>query len=147
MHDPEPGAGHGVGVGDVAPVEGDGARRRVDQAGDGLEEGRLAGAVGAEDGDHLAFLHLEVDAEQDLHTAVAGVDAPTGQQRRGTDRVRQTVGPNHVGLDGLPHAHRDQPAHRHHRGQDGERGPGAVGVVDRTDHHRDGDATERIPEQ
>ena len=47
----------------VLSVEGDArARLRMDQPGDGLEQGRLAGAVGAEHHDDLARLHVEIDA-------------------------------------------------------------------------------------
>jgi hypothetical protein len=65
--------GGGVGassVGDVLAVEDDGAPLGVDQAGDGLEQGGLAGAVGAEQGHDLA----------------AGA-------RRGVRRLRRGVGP------------------------------------------------------
>ena len=51
------------------------------QAGDRLEDRRLAGAVGAQQGDDLAFVDLHVDAEQDLDAAVLEVDALAGQQR------------------------------------------------------------------
>ena len=44
-------------------------------AADGLEQRRLAGAVGAEQGDDLALPHLEVDAEEHLHLVVGDVDA------------------------------------------------------------------------
>ena len=71
----------GVGVGDVAPVEEDGAADRVDQPADGLEQRRLAGAVGAEQGDDLALRDLDVDAEEDLHRVVGDVDALAHQQR------------------------------------------------------------------
>src|SRR6185295_3457700 len=43
-------------------------------AGDGLEDGGLAGAVGAQHGDDLAALDLQADAAQCLHRAVAGLD-------------------------------------------------------------------------
>ena len=38
-----------------------------DEARDRLEQRRLAGAVGAEQGDDLALVDLEVDAEEHLH--------------------------------------------------------------------------------
>ncbi len=66
---------HGIGVGDVAAVEEDGAADGVDEAADGLEQGGFAGAVGAEQRDDLVLLHLDVDAEQDLDSVVLDVDA------------------------------------------------------------------------
>ena len=68
------------GVGDVAPVEDDRAAVGLDQPGDGLEQRRLAGAVGAEQGDDLALADLEVDAEQHLHVAVGDVELADEQQ-------------------------------------------------------------------
>ncbi len=48
---PERGGLRPLGVGDVAPVEVDGAADGVDGAADGLEQGGLAGPVGAQEGD------------------------------------------------------------------------------------------------
>ena len=70
----------GGGVGDVAAVEDDRALVGRDQAGDRLEQRRLAGAVGAEQRHDLALVDLEVDVEQHLHVAVADVEAPDEQQ-------------------------------------------------------------------
>ena len=47
----------------------------VDEAAHHLEEGRLAGAVGAEQRHGLAGGDGEVDAEEHLHLAVGEVDA------------------------------------------------------------------------
>ena len=79
-------------AGDVLALERDRSGRGCLQAADGLEQRRLAGAVGAEQGDDLAPLHLEVDAEEDLHRAVADVDALAlaGASRR---RGRRIVAP------------------------------------------------------
>ena len=41
---------------------------------DDLDEGGLAAAVGADDGDELAFVNVERDVLQDLHRAVAAVE-------------------------------------------------------------------------
>src|SRR5207249_5220403 len=41
------------------------------EADDALERGRLAGAVGADDADHLARAHVEGDVMEDGHLAVA----------------------------------------------------------------------------
>ena len=67
-------------VGHVAAVEDDRAAARLDEAGDRLQQRRLPGAVGAEQGDDLALVDLEVDAEQHLHAVVVHVDAPHEQQ-------------------------------------------------------------------
>ncbi len=69
-------------VGDVATVEQDGAARRLLGAADGAQQGRLAGAVGAEQRDDLALADVEVGAEQHLHTFVADIDATAEQERR-----------------------------------------------------------------
>ena len=79
----------------------DGAAPWPDQAGDGLVECRLSGAVGAQHGDDLALPHGEIHAPQDFGRAVAGVQAvhcedgfrhgrfpppASGRPRRGRDR-------------------------------------------------------------
>ena len=51
---------------DVDPVEENRATARRDQSRDGFQQRRLASAVGAEERDGLALLHLEVDTEEDL---------------------------------------------------------------------------------
>ena len=53
-------------------VEADAPRRARHEPGDGLQEGRFAGAVGADDGDRLAGSTSSVDAEQRLEVAVEG---------------------------------------------------------------------------
>ena len=62
------------------------ARLRLDQPGDRLEQGRLAGAVRAEHHDDLARLHVEVDAGQRRVLAVAGREAADLKHRRLPDR-------------------------------------------------------------
>ena len=47
-----------------------------EQAGDALEQRRLAGAVGAEEGDDLALVDVEVEPEQDLHRARSDASRP-----------------------------------------------------------------------
>ena len=71
-------------VGDVLALEVHGAGLRADEAADALQQRRLAGAVGAEQGDDLAGGHVEVDLEQDLHRPVGHVD------RRGTTASGRT---------------------------------------------------------
>ena len=64
----------GGDVGDRAAVQAHDAARRRAEAGDDPQDRRLAGAVGAEQREHLAPAHLEADVEQDLHLAVGEVD-------------------------------------------------------------------------
>ena len=59
------------------------------EAGDGLEQRGLARAVGAEEGDELAFGHLEVDPEEDLDGPVADVQ---GADRSGSGSPPQRSG-------------------------------------------------------
>jgi hypothetical protein len=49
-------------------------------AADGAQRGRLAGAVGAEDGGDAAFFDREVEAVQDLGGSVLGVQAAHVEQ-------------------------------------------------------------------
>ena len=58
-------------------------RDGVPEPGDDPQERRLAGAVGAEQGEHLAPAHLEADVEEDLHLAVGEVDVVDLQGRDG----------------------------------------------------------------
>ena len=67
-------------AGDVAPVEGDRPPAGGSRPADRLEHGRLAGTVGAEQGQHLVALDAHVDAEQHLQRAVGRLDALAGQQ-------------------------------------------------------------------
>ena len=60
--------------GDVPAAKGDAARARRLDAGDGADQARLAGAVGADDGDELALLRLERDAVQRLRVAVVQIE-------------------------------------------------------------------------
>src|SRR3954466_7718863 len=47
---------------------------------DRLERGGLAGAVAAEQRDHLTLAHLEIDTMEDVRLAVPGVEAPYLEQ-------------------------------------------------------------------
>ena len=79
------------------------------QAGDRLEHGRLAGAVGAEQGQQLVALDADVDAEQHLQRAVRRLDALAGEQ---------------VGAQALAaHAADHQPGARRRRGGSCRGGP------------------------
>ena len=62
-----------IGV-NLRAVKGDRALARLDDAGDGLQQGRLAGAIGADQSDDLAFLDGQSDAMQHFDFAVTGMD-------------------------------------------------------------------------
>ena len=66
---------------DVAAVEGDRAFARARIAEDRHHQRGLAGAVGADQRDDLAFVDVEVDALQRHDVAVEGLDAADGEQR------------------------------------------------------------------
>src|SRR4029078_2932095 len=51
-------------------VEPDLARRRCDHTGDALDQGRLAGAVRADQAVDLARLHVEIDTAQGAHAGI-----------------------------------------------------------------------------
>ena len=59
---------------DVPALEHDPARTVLDQADDGAERGRLAGAVAPQQRHHLAFAYFERDIEQDMRRAVETVE-------------------------------------------------------------------------
>jgi hypothetical protein len=60
-----------------AALEDDVPARHRTQPGDGTQRGRLAGAVGADEGHHLPLAYLEAEAEQGLRIAVeAAVHEP-----------------------------------------------------------------------
>ena len=64
----------GVGVGDRATVEPDDAAFGDPEPADDAQQRRLAGAVGAEQRERLALVHVEADVEQHLHLAVGEVE-------------------------------------------------------------------------
>src|SRR5437763_41945 len=63
----------------------------VDEARYGLEQRGLAGAVGAEQGDDLPLLNVQVDAEQHLHLVVGDVDTATREEGLAVDRPTNAV--------------------------------------------------------
>lgn len=84
----------GVGLGDdVVSRDGGGARRRPGQRGEHAQGGRLAGPVGAEDGDELARRDVEVDAPHGVHGAA--LVPPDGEV------LGQCSGPDHGAPPGL----------------------------------------------
>ena len=68
------------GSGDVLAVEHDAAAGGRHSAGDPLEQGGLARAVGAEQGDDLTLADLELRPEQDLESAVLHLHLSAAQQ-------------------------------------------------------------------
>ncbi len=66
---------------DVLPPDMQRPRGRGDRAADGAREGRLAGAVGAEDGDGFALRNRQVDTFQYARLAVARADPFELEQR------------------------------------------------------------------
>ena len=70
---------------DLLAAEMDVAAGRLEDAGDRLQRARLAGAIGADQGDHLAFVDVEGDAAHRLDAAVG--DAESGHlKHRGKPR-------------------------------------------------------------
>src|SRR5690606_34751015 len=64
----------GVARGDVLAVELDRSLERVDDARNRLQDRRLAGAVGPEDGRDLAFAHLQADPADGLDRTIGALD-------------------------------------------------------------------------
>ena len=81
----QPGDGVRCQPGDVVPGQPD-AARVADEAGDGVDERRLAGAVGADQAHQLARGHLEVDF-------VERVDAAEGHRQPRTLRTGASPAP------------------------------------------------------
>ena len=67
---------------DIAAGEADAAVVRARIAEYRHHQGRLAGAVGADQRDDLAFMHIEVDALERKHVAVRGLDAAQREEGR-----------------------------------------------------------------
>jgi hypothetical protein len=66
---------------DAFPVQGDRAAGKRRQAGGRVHERRLAGAVGADESEHAAGLHLERDPLQRVDAAVADADVVQRQHQ------------------------------------------------------------------
>src|ERR1700722_6772298 len=71
-------------VTDRAAFEHDHVRRGPKRTGDSAQKRRLAGAVGADDGDRFAFVDGDVDVEQRLEVAVEGRQILSLQERHDT---------------------------------------------------------------
>src|SRR5205814_6109842 len=61
-------------------VDVDGAGQRIGETDQRAHQRRLAAAAGAEDGEHVAALHLEVEVLQDRHAAPADRQTPRFDQ-------------------------------------------------------------------
>ena len=81
--EPELGAHPRGQMRDVLPHHLDRARRRLEVAGDEVEEGRLAGPVRAEDRAALAVRDVEIDVAHGLDAAEAPADPPQAEDRLG----------------------------------------------------------------
>src|SRR5205823_3040080 len=82
LRDAEPKPPLRIEVGDLLAAITNTARARKADAGDDLEQRRLAGAVHAEERDHLTVVDGEVDVEEHLQLTIGEVDATTGQHRQ-----------------------------------------------------------------
>src|SRR5205085_3218202 len=69
-------------VRDLDAVEHDRARRRPVDAGEEVEQRRLAGAVRADDPEKLAFGNLEADIDDDVRAADVEPEVACGENRR-----------------------------------------------------------------
>ncbi len=88
VRDPEPRDRVGAGASAERTAAEDDRPLAADGAGDGAQRRRLAGAVGAEDGDDLALADLEADAVERLDGPVAGLDLVQLEQRAQRSRSR-----------------------------------------------------------
>src|SRR5205085_1015070 len=77
-------------VADQLPAQVDGASARLEQTGDGVQHGRLAGAVGADEGNDLSLLDLKGDALQRLDVAVKSADVLHIEDGHGAYRTRSS---------------------------------------------------------
>src|SRR5699024_9265870 len=60
-------------IGDVGTVKGNGTAAHLDQAEGGFHQCRLAGAIGADDGDNVARAHVQAYTLEDVAAAIAAV--------------------------------------------------------------------------
>ena len=87
-------------LGDVVAVELDRAAIGLDQAGDHVEHGGLAGAVRAEQADRFAAAHIDADAAHHLAAAETLFHAMHSQEARPLQKLRSAGA---VGPAGGPH--------------------------------------------
>ena len=87
--------GHQLGGGDVLnglAQKFNGAGEGAQQAGDGLQGGGLAGAVGADEGDNLPLVHIERDVLDGVDGAVIDVDVVYLEHAHGVTPPSPTPG-------------------------------------------------------
>ncbi len=97
--------------GHVAPEHRGAAARGFQQRGQDLQQGRLAGAVGADEAEHLAWTYLEVDAVDGDELPEASGEL-TGLDDRRHAMSLQPVSPGRFGIPA------DARIHRHARFED-----------------------------
>ena len=68
-------------IADVVSLKNDAPRLGAQQAGDGLQGGGLAGAVGPDEGDDLPLVHVEGDVLDGVDGPIVDVDVLHIQQR------------------------------------------------------------------
>ncbi len=90
----EAGDVHGAHPGDVAAIVVDRASRGLEEFGQQIEAGRLAGTVGADEPDDAAWVHDEVEAVDGAHGSEG--DRETLDAQLGWDRAPSSV------IDGGP---------------------------------------------
>ena len=86
---------------DVVAVELDRAAIRLDQAGDHVEHGGLAGAVRAQQADGFATAHIDADAAHDLARAETFFHAMHSQEARPPQQLRRRRAVAFAGRAGL----------------------------------------------
>jgi hypothetical protein len=87
---------------DLLALDEDPAAVRRMGAGEHLDQGRLAGAVVADEPHDLAGLGMEVDVDERMHAAVPLLQALAADQRVGA-RLDEAVPGQHVLLEDLGH--------------------------------------------
>src|SRR5205823_3007205 len=77
-----------AGAGDIGLLESDGARVRLEEAADDIDERRLAGAVGADERQHLALANGEVDVVHRVRIAEVLGQLAGGEQAHDAGALR-----------------------------------------------------------
>jgi hypothetical protein len=90
-------------VGDVLTVEPDRPGLDLDQAEQGLEQRRLAGAVGADDADELVLLAVEVGSVEDVHPRQVAGDQVVRAQHGALGGPQVLLAPGDLFLGPLAH--------------------------------------------
>src|ERR1700685_4044790 len=102
-HQADLAAGGAVVAHHVVPVRRYPARARCHDAADDVDQGRLAGAIRAEQREYLAALDRQVDVPESVESALVGfAQAGHGHDRRGRDLLRDRGGGLWQGGHGFP---------------------------------------------